>query len=111
MNLMAGDKSQLDRIEDMLRQAIHITLSTNAALGSTNMAVATLQQEVAELRSSVTELQQGQAELRAELSETKDTVYRIEHRLQVMERKQDRTTVRLDTLEVELELIKEEAKH
>lgn len=83
---MSDEKKQLDRIEDTLAQLIEIIGKTNAA---------------------VSELRDGQAKLVAGVNEIKVTVFRIEHRLNIMERKQDKMGTRLDTVEAELELIQD----
>lgn len=90
---MSDEKNQLDRIENTLAQLIDIIGKTNAS--------------VSDLRSAVSDLQKGQAILEAGQNEIKDTVFRIEHRLNVMERKQGKMSLRLDTVEAEVELLQD----
>lgn len=91
---MSDDKKQLDRMESMLTQLIDIVGKTNAM--------------VSDLRDGQTRLEAGQEELKTELSEVKDTAVQIEHRLNVMERRQAKMVDRVDTLEAEVNILQKD---
>ncbi len=91
---MADDiKPQLDRMEDMLAQLIDIVGKTNGKVTSLEARVASLETEVAALRSDAADIKQ--------------TVYRTDHSLNVMERRQDKITTRVENIEAEVEILTE----
>ncbi|OFW79571.1 MAG: hypothetical protein A2201_07600 [Alicyclobacillus sp. RIFOXYA1_FULL_53_8] len=82
---------RFDRIENLLTQLI----------GN----VASMRSGMDDLRTEVA----GQFQsLELKVSELKDTMIRVEHKVNVLERRQDKMGSRLDTMEAELELIQDE---
>jgi uncharacterized phage infection (PIP) family protein YhgE len=107
-----SDEKKLDRIENMLTQLIDIVGKTNAAVSELKAGQAKLEAGQAKLEAGQaileagqSKLKAGQAKLEAGQSEIKETVFRIEHHLNIIERKQGKMGTRLDTVEAEVELL------
>lgn len=97
---MTEDSQRLERIEDMLTQLIK-------TVGSTNSMVTHLQSQMSTLQTQVGALEQKVVNLQGDMEDVKKSVYRTEHSLNIMERRQDKMTTRIDNVEAEVEILSE----
>ncbi|MCL6442891.1 MAG: hypothetical protein K6T83_05435 [Alicyclobacillus sp.] len=113
-----------DRIEDMLTQLLTIVGNTNARLAGLEDRIAGLEDRIAGLEGRIAGLEdriaglEGRvagledrvADLQIGQAEIKSAIHRIEHRLDIIDRRDQKEGLRLDNVEAELELLQERVR-
>lgn len=99
-----------DRIEDMLTQLLTIVGNTNARLAGLEDRIAGLEDRIAGLEGRVAGLEDRVADLQIGQAEIKSAIHRIEHRLDIIDRRDQKEGLRLDNVEAELELLQERVR-